>query len=73
MFDWARKLGLGRNVQVKDVSTGDIYVVKRFGKEGMVEVRDKGGQRKSVFGGNLERTDDQPANEERSGGWGLDW
>lgn len=72
MFDWVGKLGLGRNVQVEDVSTGKKYVVKKFGQEGMVEVRDKDGHRKTVFGGNLRRTEDQPANKDRSG-WGLDW
>ena len=73
MFNWVSKLGIGRNVQVEDVSTGEIYVVKGFGKEGMVEVRDKGGRRKSVFGGNLKRTEDQPASEGSHSGWGLDW
>lgn len=73
MFNWALKLGIGRNVQVEDVSTGEIYVVKGFCKEGMVDVRDKSGQRKSVFGGNLRRTEDQPASEDSPRGLSIGW
>ena len=68
MFDWASKLKIGRNVQVEDVSTGERYVVKKFGREGMVEVRDSEGKRRTVFGGNLKRTEDQPASEPPKGG-----